>query len=243
MIQINNDVAIIILGHGSRNINYRKSVENLTSNLKIRLNSKNFFYSFIEIDTPLLEECLNLLTKKFKKIYIFPLFIFDGKHYKIDINKSLKKFKKHKNIILIQKLSLFDDILPIISEILKNEIKRGKQYFLITSCSPSSDKQVNKQLSSYTKLLSQSLGLSYFDQHFVGQESSCISRLEGIMPQNGVLILHPIFFFEGFLSKKNILFFEKIFKKNILILKPLIFYKKVKETIEKKLLRNFDIFE
>ena len=129
------------------------------------------------------------------------------------------------------------------SRILKDQLEKGKEYFLITSCSPSNEEEVKKQLLRYTKLLSQNLGLSYYDQHFVGQESSSVSKVEKIIPPNSYVILHPIFFFDGFLSKKNVLFFEKIFKKNILILKPLVFYKKVKDAIEIKLLRNFEVFE
>ncbi len=243
MVQINNDVAIIICGHGSRNTNYKASLVKLTNELKVRFKSKNFFYCFIEIDSPLIEECLNSLIKDYKRIYFFPLFIFDGKHYKIDIHHTLSKYKNYRKIVLIDKISLLKDILPIFSSILKDQLEKGKEYYLITSCSPSNDEEVKQQLLRYTKLLSQNLGLSYYDQHFVGQESSSVSKVERIISPNGYVILHPIFFFDGFLSKKNVLFFEKIFKKNILILKPLVFYKKVKDAIEIKLLRNFEVFE
>tara|TARA_B100000029_G_scaffold515399_1_gene622212 strand:+ start:755 stop:1480 length:726 start_codon:yes stop_codon:yes gene_type:complete len=233
MIQIKNDVAIIVCGHGSRNINYRNSLIRLTNYLKTRLNNDNLFYCFIEINHPLLEDCINSLIKKYLRIYIFPLFIFDGKHYKSDINQTLTKFKKRKSIMLIERLSLLDDILPIISHILKNKIKAGKKYFLITSCSPSNDNNVMKQLSIYTRLLSQNLGLTNFDQHFVGEETKSILKAEKILRPDDFVILHPVFFIDGFLSKKNILNFKKIFKKRIFILKPLIFYKEIKRRIEK----------
>ena len=131
-------------------------------------------------------------------------------------------------IVLIEKISLLKDILPIFSRILKAQLEKGKEYFLITSCSPSNDEEVKKQLLRYTKLLSQNLGLSYYDQHFVGQESSSVSKVEKIIPPNGYVILHPIFFFEGFLSKKMYYFFLRKYLKNILILKPLVFIKKLK---------------
>ena len=76
---------------------------------------------FLEVNKPSLEECLLKYSGVYSKIYIFPFLIFEGNHFKEDITKLIKKYNKFKNLILIEKLSLLDEILPVTKEILKKK--------------------------------------------------------------------------------------------------------------------------
>ena len=69
------------------------------------------------------EECLLKYSDVYSKIYIFPFLIFEGNHFKEDITKLIKKYNKFNNLILIEKLSLLDEILPVTKEILKKNYK------------------------------------------------------------------------------------------------------------------------
>ena len=127
--QINNNSAIFFCGHGSRSDSYSQNLINIKKKLEKRIKLK-VFSCFIEINNPSLEECLSKYSEKFDKIFIFPFLIFEGKHFKKDIFELVETFnKKPNNIILIDKISLLDEILPITLNILKKKLERVKKQF------------------------------------------------------------------------------------------------------------------
>ena len=238
MVQDKNKTAVVLCGHGSRALQYQNSLKNFVKFLKDGLNEKNIFYCFIEINKPLLENCLDSLVDEYSTIYLFPLFIFDGNHYKHDIGQVLLKFEGLNKIKLIDKLSLKKEVMPIISKILNKRLNLNKKNFLLTFCSPSKDPSVMNELKNYTESLSNNLKFSGYSHQFVGKESLVIPQIKKILSSGGKVVLHPIFFFNGFLSKKNILFFKQRLDGNIIYLRPLVYYRGIKEVIVNKLI-NF----
>ena len=106
--------ALVLCGHGSRDNNYLRELIEFEEKLKQKLSKIKIFHCFIEINSPGIEECLKSLSNRFTKIFFFPLLLFEGKHMIQDIRKKISNFKgSEKNkIILIEKLSLINDILP-----------------------------------------------------------------------------------------------------------------------------------
>ena len=231
---LNKENAIILCGHGSRDSDYKNGMLGLKKKLEKHI-QYDVFNCFIEINKPSIEDCLDEIIYKYQKILFFPLLLFDGKHMikdiKTKINNLSQKFEK--KIHIVTKISLLKDVLPNIKDIITNS--QYKEYdTLITSCSFSKNKNVFNQLRDYTDKLSTSLNIQNKIFHFVGDEEVVLSQLKKLRKKN--IILHPVFFFNGYLFKKNIRYFEKYFK--TLQIFPIAHYDSIIQIISDKLIRN-----
>ena len=232
--KLNKENAIILCGHGSKDSDYKNEI----LGLKIKL-EKNIRYDvfncFIEINKPSIEDCLEEIIYKYKKVLFFPLLLFDGKHMISDIKEKINNLsqKFEKKIDIVNKVSLLKDVLPNIKDIITNS--QYKEYdALITSCSFSKNKTVFNQLRNYTNKLSTSLNIQNKIFHFVGDEEVVLSQLKKLRIKN--IILHPVFFFNGYLFKKNIRYFEKYFETMQIF--PISHYDQIVQIISKKLIRS-----
>ena len=232
--KLNKENAIILCGHGSKDSDYKNEI----LGLKIKLEENiryDVFNCFIEINKPSIEDCISDVVHRYKKILFFPLLLFDGKHMIKDIKEKINYLseKFEKNIHLVSKVSLVKEILPNIQDIITKS--KYKEYdTLITSCSFSKNKTVLNQLQNYTYKLSNSLDIKNKIFHFVGDERVVISELKKLRIRS--IILHPIFFFNGFLFKKNVKYFENYFK--IMKISPIAHYDPIIKIISEKLIRN-----
>ena len=232
--KLNKENAIILCGHGSRDSDYKNEM----LGLKIKLEENipyDVFNCFIEINEPSIEACLDEIIHKYKKVLFFPLLLFDGKHMIKDIKKKINGLseKFEKKIHIVTKVSLLKEVLPNIKKIIANS--QYKEYdTLITSCSFSKNKTVFNQLQNYTNKLSTSLNIQNKIFHFVGDEDVVLTQLKKLRIKN--VILHPVFFFNGYLFKKNIRCFEKCFK--TLQVFPIAQYDPIIQIISNKLIRN-----
>ena len=227
--------AILLCGHGSRSKNYYKNLKEIKRKVQQRVELK-VFNCFLEINKPSLEEFLSKNSDKYNHIFVFPFLIFEGNHFKEDVYKLIKKYNdKLKNITLIEKISLIDEILPITFNTLRKKIKKGRNTVLITSSSYSKEKSVLLSLKKYTKALSKKLKLSYSFFHYVGEEDKIIKKLNIIDNDQLSVLLHPILLFQGFLYKKNKKCFLENFSNKVLVTNSLINNDEIFEIIVQKL--------
>ena len=232
--KLNKENAIILCGHGSRDSDYKSEM----LDLKIKLEENiqyDVFNCFIEINEPSIEDCLGEMIHKYKKILFFPLLLFDGKHMVRDIKKKINNLSQRfeRKIYIVTKVSLLNEVLPNIKDIITSS--QYKEYdTLVTSCSFSKNKTVLNQLRNYTNKLSTSLNIQNNIFHFVGDEEMVLSKLQKLRIKN--IILHPIFFFNGYLFKKNIRYFGNYFKTMQIF--PIAHYDPIIQIISNKLIRN-----
>ena len=232
--KLNRENAIILCGHGSRDSNYKDEMLGLKIKLEEYLQF-DVFNCFIEINEPSIEDCLEEIIYNYQKNLFFPLLLFDGKHMIKDIRTKINNLsqKFEKKIHIVTKISLIEEVLPNITDIITSS--QYKEYdTLITSCSFSKNKTVFNQLRNYTYKLSSSLNIQNKIFHFVGDEEVVLSQLKKLRIKN--IILHPVFFFNGYLFKKNIRYFEKYFK--TLQIFPIAQYDPIIQIISDKLIRN-----
>lgn len=232
------DQAIILCGHGSRNSIHVKDFLDLKNKLKEKVKDIDLYHCFIEINEPSIEICIKENIKHYKKLYFFPLLLFEGKHLVEDINRKVKKISEKENarILIINKLSLINDILPMFINIIKKFHSNGYDFF-ITSCSYSKKDKVIDELKSYTEKLSKKLKIKKKIFHFVGDEKNVLSKIDNFKKEPRIL-LHPVFFFDGFLYKKNI---EKLSSINRLDkLWPISHYEDIITLISKKLIQGLN---
>ena len=86
--KLNKEKAIILCGHGSRDSDYKSEMLCLKIKLEEHI-QYDVFNCFIEINEPSIEDCLDKIIHKYKKILFFPLLLFDGKHMIRHIKKKL----------------------------------------------------------------------------------------------------------------------------------------------------------
>jgi sirohydrochlorin ferrochelatase len=91
--------AVIILAHGSRNIQARESFVNMVSVVNKR-SQRPVVPAFYSLGSPNLEKAVgDLAFEKYSKIIIFPYFLFDGNHVQKDIPSLVSKLRvKHPDI-------------------------------------------------------------------------------------------------------------------------------------------------
>ena len=232
--KLNKENAIILCGHGSRDSDYKNEMLGLKIKLEEHIRC-DVFNCFIEINEPSIEDCLEEIIYNYQKILFFPLLLFDGKHMIKDIRTKINNLsqKFEKKIHIVTKISLIEEVLPNITDIITSS--QYKEYdTLITSCSFSKNKTVINQLRNYTNKLSTNLNIQNKIFHFVGDEEVVLSQLKKLRIKN--IILHPVFFFNGYLFKKNIRYFDKYFKTMQIF--PIAHYDQIIQIISDKLIRN-----
>ena len=238
IIKTNKESAILLCGHGSRNTNHSKDLLLLQKKLQKKLIMVDFYHCFIEINNPGIEDVVRSVINHYNNIYIFPLLLFEGKHMIEDIRNQIKNLSKvhKKKMNLLEKISLIEDMLPIISKIIINKTFPMPKA-IITSCSFSKSEQVRNTLEKYTEKLSESLNVDKNLSHFVGEENEVLKKIKRNNLEREKILLHPIFFFNGFLYNKNIKILSK--KLDISHLLPLFQYEEVICAISNKLIRIF----
>ena len=112
-----------------------------------------------------------------------------------------------------------------------DDANKGKENILIVSSSKSSRVNLKKLIGSYLKKMCNRLGIKKF--FFEYSDSSRIESLIKSKSDKLNVIIHPIFFFEGFLYKMIVRKFKKY--KNIMTLRPISQYEKVIDLIVDKL--------
>ena len=232
--QKNNNV-ILLCGHGSKSKHHSINLRKIKKKIEEKINIK-VFTSFLEVNKPSLEDCLLKYPKKYDRVFIFPFLIFEGNHFKKDVKRLVQKYNESKNVVLIDKLSLINEILPETTKILKKKIKKEDNTILVTSSSYSKDKSVLLDLQKYTRLLSNELNVSESFFHYVGGENNVVEKLKRLKNDKLSILLHPIFLFQGFLYSKNKKYFQDIFLKKLTVSSSLMNENQIFNLVIKKLL-------
>ena len=233
MTEKDNTKAIILCAHGSKDKKYEEDFLELTKKIKKKVNTNCVYHCFVETNQPLIKDCIKSLWLRYENIYLFPLMFFDGYHMIKDIKQEVEYQKRNKkvNIKLVEKISLNEDLQDIFKEEISKKIHKGKENILIVSSSKSSKVNIKKVVGSYLKKISNQLGIEKF--FFADSDSSRVDSLIKSKGNKLNIIIHPIFFFEGFLYKMIIRKFKKY--NNVKTLKPISQYKKVVDLIAYKL--------
>ena len=226
--------AIILCAHGSKDKQYEEDFLKLTKKIKKKIKTTKIFHCFIETNQPLIKDCIETLWLKYENIELFPLMFFDGYHMIKDIKQEVQYQKENRkvNIKLVEKISLKDDLSCIFREEVSKKIEKGKENVLIVSSSKSSKINMKKEIGEYLNQICNQLEIKKL--LFADLDSFKISNLIKARGDKLNIIIHPIFFFEGFLFKTIIRRFKNI--NNVKTLKPISQYEKVVDLIVKKLL-------
>ena len=239
------DNIILLCSHGSRAPAHSKNLENVRKKINKDLQFE-VVGCYLEKNEPSLEESIKSYIKNYRKIIIFPFLIFEGIHFINDIKLLIKKFSKKdaEKIVLVKKLSLIDEILPVACQIYRENFSNKKNIILVTCSSFSKKKSVTIDLEKYTKLLAKSLGIKICYFHFSGDERNIIEKIKSdSRSQKYSIFFHPLFLFEGYLYQKSSRIFSDTFKSDITIADPLMNQVKIYKLIVNRLVNRINTFD
>ena len=137
-------------------MNYQEEFQHLVNYVQKKNKNCDIFKCFIEINSPTIKKFF----KEFKeletrKIFVFPILIFQGNHMELDIKKQIPTSK---NISLCKNIDLNNKVLKTYEKNIKPIIKKYK-IVLVTVSSFSKNKNVLFELEKYTKKLSKNFFL------------------------------------------------------------------------------------
>jgi len=243
MLKNNNEIAIVLCGHGS---SFNLYIQDFKKNHKIiekKINT-SCYICFIEKNEPSIENCLRLIKKKgIKKVIFFPFLLFNGEHFEHDIKFKIGELSKSLNlkIKLIEKISLTEDVMPMIEKKISKLIIKNKTSILATFCSRSKNPKMCSEHKKYTQKIAKNLNIDQAYSYFVGEETKFIEKIKNLKIENYVLIIQPIFLFKGYLQNTNMSFFNKLKIKNYHVLNTLMTNKDIQSLVVKKLKSTFHI--
>ena len=234
------DSIILLCSHGSRAPAHSENLETLRNKINKDLQF-NVTVCYLERNEPSLERSIRSSIKIYSEIIIFPFLIFEGIHFVNDVKLLIKKFSERdsKKIVLIGKISLIDEILPLTSQTFKEMFSNKKNLILVTCSSFSKKKSVISDLEKYTKLLAKKLDIKSFYFHFSGDERNVIERIKNdYNVKNYSIFFHPLFLFKGYLYQKSSTIFTDTFKSDITIAEPLMNQTKIYNLVVNKLING-----
>jgi len=236
----NKDSIILLCSHGSRAPAHSENLETLRNKINKDLQF-NVTVCYLERNEPSLERSIRSSLKIYSKIIIFPFLIFEGIHFINDVKLLIKKFSERdsKKIVLIGKISLIDEILPLTSLTFRKMFSDKKDLILVTCSSFSKKKSVISDLEKYTELLAKNLGIKSCYFHFFGDEKKIIKKIKhNYSLGNCSIFFHPLLLFKGYLYEQSSKIFSDTFKSDITIAEPLINQTKIYNLVVNKLING-----
>ena len=244
MLKINN-TALVLCGHGSSFDLYKKDFIKSHRMIEKKIHTSCYF-CFIEKNQPDIENCLKTIKQQgIEKVFFFPFLLFNGGHFEKDIKAKIKELSKRLKleIKLIDKISLTEEVMPILKKKISKILKTGKTNIFVTFCSRSKNPNVGLELKTYTQKLAKNLNITKAYSYFVGEETEFIKKIINLKNENYFLIIQPIFLFKGYLQNKNLNFLNKLNNQNYKVLDTLMTIGDIQNVVAKKLKSIFHIID
>ncbi len=234
---------LILCGHGSSFNLYKQDFMKNHQLIEKTIHA-NCSFCFIEKNEPNIENCLQNIKKKGEgKIFFFPFLLFNGEHFEKDIKIQIKKLSRSLKleIKLIEKISLIEDILPIMKKKISKILKKDKLNILVTFSSRSKNSKVSFELKQYTKKLAKNLNIFKAYSYFVGEETKFVKETKNLKSEDYFFIFQPIFLFKGYLQNKNLNSLKKLECKDYYIFDTLMTIDEIKSLVANRLKSIFHI--
>ena len=171
---MNNQVGILICGHGSRNKLAIKEFQELTKLIQQRYPNIIVEYGFLEFAKPSLTDALdNLRDHSIKKVIAIPAMLFAAGHVKNDIPSLLMSYasKTDMEIIYGRELGINNLMISAACERVKDVFKdnnslKPEESLLVVVGRGSSDPDANSNVSKITRMIVEGIGLGWGETVF-----------------------------------------------------------------------------
>ena len=236
-----NNTALVLCGHGSSFGSYEQDFKKNHRLIEKKIHT-NCYYCFIEKNQPNIENCLKDIQKKgVKTVFFFPFLLFNGEHFEKDIKAKIKELSENLKleIKLIDKISLTNDVMPIVKKKISQILKPNKTNIFVTFCSKSKNSKVISELKIYTQKLAENLNIAFAYSFFVGEEAEFLKKIKNHEREDYFIIVQPIFLFKGYLQNKNLDFFNQLNSNSHQVLSTLMGISDIQTLVVKKARKYF----
>ena len=208
-LKLNNQVGILICGHGSRNKLAIIEFQKLTKLIQKRYPNIIVEYGFLEFAKPSLSDALDKLkNNSIKKVIAIPAMLFAAGHVKNDIPSLLMNYSDKFGIEIIYGRELGINNLMIsaacerVKEVFKeNNSLKPEESLLVVVGRGSSDPDANSNVSKITRMIVEGLGLGWGETVFSGVTFPLVEPglINAVKLGYKNLIIFPYFLFSGVL--------------------------------------------
>ena len=205
----NNQIGILICGHGSRNKLAISEFQQLTSFIQERYPNILVEYGFLEFAKPSLIDALdNLKENSIKKVIAIPAMLFAAGHVKNDIPSLLINYSKKVDMEIIygRELGINNLMISAACERVKNVFEENnslqpQESLLVVVGRGSSDPDANSNVSKITRMIVEGLGLGWGETVFSGVTFPLVEPgLKNVVKLGYKnIIVFPYFLFSGVL--------------------------------------------
>lgn len=119
--------AIVIVDHGSKNMEVNTFLLNLTATLQISWPHMTVCHAHMEVSPPFLDEVLDsLMNTGIQRVYVYPFFLIPGKHIQTDIPLLIEQMRAkypRMSIVLFKSLGQSEHIPEWVSSHLTHQIE------------------------------------------------------------------------------------------------------------------------
>ena len=210
--KLNNDIGILICGHGSRNKLALEEFKYLTKCIQKRFPLFNVEYGFLEFAKPSLIDGLEKLKiKSVKRIIAIPAMLFAAGHVKNDIPSVLMSYA-NKNGIEInygRELGINNLMISAACERVREVFKENTNIVpsdsvLVVVGRGSSDPDANSNVAKITRMIVEGVGLGWGETVFSGVTFPLVEPGLNHVVKLGYknIILFPYFLFTGVLVSR-----------------------------------------
>ena len=206
---MNNQVGILICGHGSRNKLAIQEFQELTKLIQQRYPNIIVEYGFLEFAKPSLTDALDKLRdNSIKKVIAIPAMLFAAGHVKNDIPSLLMSYSSKTNMEIIygRELGINNLMISAACERVKdvfeeNNSLKPDESLLVVVGRGSSDPDANSNVSKITRMIVEGIGLGWGETVFSGVTFPLVEPGLKNVVRLGYknIIIFPYFLFSGVL--------------------------------------------
>jgi len=207
--KLNNQVAILICGHGSRNKLAITEFQELTKLIQKRYPNILVEYGFLEFAKPSIVDALDKLKdNSIKKIIAIPAMLFAAGHVKNDIPSLLMNYSSKTGIEIIygRELGINNLMISAACERVKDVFKQNntlkpEESLLVVVGRGSSDPDANSNVSKITRMIVEGIGLGWGETVYSGVTFPLVEPGLKNVVRLGYknIIIFPYFLFSGVL--------------------------------------------
>lgn len=205
--------AILIVGHGTRDVNGVNEFIHTVNRLRARFKNNELEYGFLEFATPTIGQTIEkLYNQGCREILALPLMLTSAGHGKNDIPSELNHYSHHfpdLNIRYGRDLSIHPFMLQAAQERIQEAEVHAKNYrrqdsMLLVVGRGTSDPDANSNISKISRLLWEGMHFSWAETCFSGVchplVPEALDRVTKLGYQN--IIVFPYFLFTGILIER-----------------------------------------
>ena len=207
--KLNNQIAILICGHGSRNKLAIVEFQELTKFIQKRYPNFLVEYGFLEFAKPSIVDALDKLKDlSVKKVIAIPAMLFAAGHVKNDIPSLLMNYSSKTGIEIIygRELGINNLMISAACERVKDVFKQNnnlkpEESLLVVVGRGSSDPDANSNVSKITRMIVEGIGLGWGETVFSGVTFPLVEPGLKNVVRLGYknIIVFPYFLFSGVL--------------------------------------------